>query len=467
MSTIAEKLATFVETITYDNIPEEVRERAKAYVLDFLGITLYGSNVTSSKIMAKVLFDMGGTEESTVIGYSRKLPSANAALVNGTTSQAIEMDTSHITSVVICGGVAIPAALALAEREKTSGRDFLTAVVIGYELANRVGDAFLGTQYYEGFHPTGTCGVFGAAGGAGKILKLDKEAIVRLLGIAGDQAAGLEEWKADGSWIKRWHAGKASHNGVLAAMLAKNGFTGPATIFEGENGFLKAFSFERKWDASKITDTLGKEYVGHNTGFKPYSSCRFTHQLIEATLNLAQKHEIKPKEIDTITVSVCETLHRTLCRPEEARRKPRTVVDAQFSIPYVVGAAIVRHRVLPTEFTEESIRDPDILEVASKVKGIVDPEYEKAYPSELRTKLVIKMKDGGEYNAYATIPKGEPSDPRYKGKPELFNRDIEDKFRSLVSTLPVYKERIDRIVDTVNRLDKTDKLDKLMGLLRP
>jgi 2-methylcitrate dehydratase PrpD len=467
MSTIAEKLSEFVATTNFDTIQREVTERAKAYVLDFLGVALYGSTITSSKIMTDVIFDLDNKKESTVIGYGKKMSCANAALVNGTSSQAIEMDTSHITSVVLCGGVAIPAPLALAEREKVNGRDFLTSVVIGYELANRAGDAFLGTQYYEGFHPTGVCGVFGAAGAACKILGLDKEAITRALGIAGDQAAGLEEWKADGSWIKRWHAGKASHNGVLAALLARKGYTGPATIFEGENGFLKAFSFERKWDPEKITEGLGKEYRGHNTGFKPYASCRFTHQLIEATLNLASKHKIEPENIKEITVAVCETLHRTLCRPEERRRKPVTVVDAQFSIPYVVGAAIVKHRVLPTEFTDESIKDTKVLNVASKVKGIVNPDYEKAYPDKLCTDIVIKMNDGKEYTAYADTPKGEPSDPRYQGKPELFSQDIEEKFRGLVSLLPKYKERTDRIIDTVRNLDKARNVLTLTKLLRP
>lgn len=467
MSTIAEKLGDFVETTTFDSIPKEVIERSKAYVLDYLGVTLYGSTIISSKIMADVMFDLDAKQESTVIGYGNKMSCANAALVNAQASQSIEMDTSHITSVVLCGGVAVPAPLALAERQKSNGKDFLTSVVIGYELSNRVGNAFLGTQYYEGFHPTGVCGVFGAAGAAGKILGLNRETLVRTLGIAGDQAAGLEEWKADGSWIKRWHSGKASHNGVLAALLAQKGYTGPATIFEGENGFLKAFSYERKYDEQKITEGLGKVYVGHNTGFKPYSSCRFTHQLIEATLNLAQAEKIDPEKIEDITVTVCETLHRTLCRPEERRRRPVTIVDAQFSIPYVVGAALVKHRVLPSEFTEESIKDSKVLEVAAKVKGIASAEYEKAYPDKLCTDLVINMKDGKKYHAYAELPKGEPSDPRYAGKPELFIKDIEDKFRSLVSLLPAYKDRIDKILEEVQNLDKADNIINLTKLLQP
>jgi 2-methylcitrate dehydratase PrpD len=467
MSTISEKLAEWVASVEYDTLPKEVTERAKAYILDYLGITLYGSTIESSKIMADVIFGLDIKEECTVIGYKKKMSCVNAALVNAQASQAIEMDTSHITSVVLCGGVSVPAPLALAEREGAGGRDLVTAVVVGYELSNRVGDAFLGTQYYEGFHPTGTCGIFGAAGAASKILGLDQEAITIALGIAGDQAAGLEEWKADGSWIKRWHAGKASYNGVLAALLAQKGYTGPATIFEGENGFLKAFSFERKYDSNKITRDLGKVFVGHNTGFKPFASCRFTHQLIESTLNLAEKNEVNPKNIKEITVTVCETLHRTLCRPEERRLKPKTVVDAQFSIPYVVGTALVKHRVLPSEFTDENIKDPEVLEMSAKVKSIVNPEYEKLYPDKLCTDLVIKMNDGKEYVAYSDMPKGEPSDPRYQGKPELFIQDIEDKFKALLSLLQVYKDRTDTIIEKVRSLDKINNVSELTELLRP
>lgn len=467
MSTIAEQLSDFVTTIEYETIPEEVAERAKAYVLDFLGVALYGSTILSSQIMGRVVLDLGGKEECTVIGFPQKTSCASAALINGVSSQAIEMDTSHQTSVMLCGGVSVPPSLAMAEREKASGKDFLTAVVVGYELANRVGEAFLGTQYYEGFHPTGVCGVFGAAGAAGKILKLDKQAMTWALGIAGTQAAGLEEWKADGSWIKRMHAGKASHSGVLAALLAQKGYTGPSTIFEGENGFLKAFSFERKWDAAKITNGLGRDYLGYITGFKPYAACRFTHQLIDITLDLVNKYHIKPEDIEEATVRTCETFYRTLFRPAERRYRPLTVVDAQFSMPYTVAVSIVRRRALPPDFTEESIKDPKILEVAAKVKGISDPEYERQYPEKSCTTLVIKMKDGQEYTGYAELAKGEPYDIRYQKQPDLFFKDIEDKFRSLLELLPEYKGRADQIVEAVKSLDQASSVLELAGLLRP
>lgn len=466
METIAEKLAAFVSEAEYHLIPVAVRERAKAYVLDFLGVTLYGSIVLSSRKVAEVVCGFGGKQESTVFGWSGKFPCVNAALANGVASAAVEMDTAHPTSVVHCGGVVLPAALALGERENVNGKAFLTAVIVGYELVSRVGGAFLGTQYYEGFHPTGVCGVFGAAGAASKLLSLNKKETVHALGIAGTQAAGLEEWKADGSWIKRLHPGKACHSGILAGLLAQKGFTGPATIFEGENGFLKAFSYQRTWDASILTDGLGKTYLGFLTAFKPYASCRFTHTAVDLVLKILNAHDLEPDDIKEITVRVCETYYRTLFRPEERRYRPQTAVDAQFSLPYVVAAAMVRKRILPDEFSDQSIRDERILGLASKVKGIPDAEYEKSYPEKSSTAIVIETRDGREYRDFADTPSGSPVAARYQQHPELFNQEITQKFKNLLLLLPEYRDRADNLIQMVENLEDISDINELTALLR-
>jgi 2-methylcitrate dehydratase PrpD len=377
---------------------------------------------------------------------------------------ALELDDDHRTSVLHPAVAVIPAALSICEREKADGKTFITAVVIGYELMTRIGDAFLGTQYYEGFHPTGTCGVFGAAAAGAKVLKLDKEKIVKALGIAGTQAAGLEEWKADGSWIKRLHPGKAAHSGLLSALLAQRGYTGPSTIMEGENGFLKGFSFERKWDVSKILDDLGKEYRGYGTSFKPYACCRFSHQVIDATLALVNQHNIQGKDIEEVTVRICTTFHSTLFNPPERRYKPGTVVDAQFSIPYTVAVTILRRQALQTEFTNDTIKDPEILALTAKVKGIADLEYEKLYPDKYPTTVTIRTKSGNEYSQYTEIPKGDPENPIYKEDPKIFNSEIEEKFTKLVKS-SLFKERVEPLIKTVNELDKISDINMLTRYL--
>ena len=257
-------------------------------------------------------------------GYQQSLPHqcAVAALVNGTTGHAVEMDDDHRTSVLHPAVAVVPAALAAAELKQAGGAEVIEGVVAGYEAMTRIGDAFLGTQYYEGFHPTGTCGVFGAAAAAGSILGLSTDQLIAAFGIAGTQAAGLEEWKADGSWIKRLHPGKAAESGLLAVLLAQSGYTGPATILEGENGFLKAFSFERKWDVNKILDGLGTEYRGYGTSFKPYAGCRFFHQVIDATLDLVREHKIDAPSVDEVVVRIYRTAYLTYSSPNRGATGP-------------------------------------------------------------------------------------------------------------------------------------------------
>ncbi len=433
------------------------------FVLDYLGVALTGAASRSSQIIGDVVGALDASGNCTVIGREYRTNALFAGLVNGTTGHAVEMDDDHRTSVLHPAVAVIPAALAASEMTKASGAKLVEGVIAGYEAMTRIGDAFLGTQYYEGFHPTGTCGVFGAAAAAGRIFGLSTEQMIAALGIAGTQAAGLEEWKADGSWIKRLHPGKAAESGLLAVLLAQSGYTGPATILEGENGFLKAFSFERKWDVRKILDGLGTEYRGYNTSFKPYAGCRFFHQVIDATLALVSEHGIKAADVEEVKVKVYRTAYLTLCQPESRRYKPTTVVDAQFSIPYAVALAILHGSPVPAHFTDEAIREPALLELCAKVKGIPDDEYESRYPARFPTEVTIRLKGGKTVHAFRDLPSGDPENPIYEQKGR-FEREIENKFRLLLSLQPTYAGRCEQMVEQVGKLDKLPQVSGLMAL---
>ncbi|MSO93345.1 MAG: MmgE/PrpD family protein [Rhodospirillales bacterium] len=464
--TLTEQLAAFVVGCDLAVIPKPVIERARLFVLDYLGVTLAGSSESSSLIIADVVKTLGGRETSTVIGHDFRTSAAMAALANGVMGHTIEMDDDHRTAAVHPAVAVIPAALAAAEHAKASGRAFLEGVIAGYELMTRIGDAFLGTQYHEGFHPTGTCGVFGAAAAAGRIFRLSETQLVQAFGIAGTQAAGLQEWKADGSWTKRLHPGKSAEAGILAAMLAKRGYTGPATILEGEHGFLKAFSFERKWDAAKITDGLGTEYRGHGTSFKPYAGCRFFHQVVDATLALVREHGIKPEQVADATVRVYRTAHITLFNPEERRRNPQTVVDAQFSIPYAVAVSILRGPPVAKHFTEKAIRDPEVLDLCRRVKGIPDEDYEKLYPARYPANVTIRLRDGREVSKYQDLPSGDPENPIY-AEAGRFEREIEDKFRALLALQPKYAKLCDRMIARTKTVETLPNVAGLLTLFTP
>lgn len=465
--TISEKLADFIVGLEYSKIPPQVKERAKMRVLDFLGVALAGSRIPSSRIMTGVVKELGGTEESTLVGEKERVSCTHAALANGTMAHASDYDDDHRSSTMHPGSVVVSAALALAERERCEGSRLIEAVVAGYEVACRVGEAFCGTQYLEGFHPTGTCGVFGSAAAAAKILNLSSQEIVWAFGIAGTQASGIEEWKADGSWTKRMHPGKAAQSGILAALLARRGYTGPATVFEGKYGFLNAFSFERTYDAGKIMKGLGEVFMGHETAFKPYPCCRFLHQVIDGVLDIVRQNKVRPSDIEEVRVRTFKVGIDTLMKPEERRYRPRTNVDAQFSIPFVVGAAIVRQRVSLAEFTDESIRDSEILEVASKVKGEEDPEYTKGYPERFPTSIEMRMKNGRMLSSYVDIPSGDPMKKEYIEDPSRFNKEMLTKFLQIVSNVPCFSDRGREIVALVRGIDGAKDVSGLMQLLKP
>ena len=461
LDTIARQLGRFIEGCDLEKIPPEVVERAKLYVMDTLGAALAGADVASSRIVADVVRTLGGREECTVIGHSFRISPVLAALANGTIGHAVEIDDDHRTSVLHPGVVVVPAALSMAEHCNAGGKELLEGVIAGYDLMTRLGDAFLGTQYFEGFHPTGTCGVFGAAAAAARILGLRDDRLVAALGIAGTQAAGLEEWKADGSWIKRLHPGKAAEAGVLAALLAAGGYTGPDTIIEGKYGFLKAFSYERKWDADLITRGLGTEFRGYGTSFKPYACCRFSHQLVDAVLDVVAKHKIKGDDIEEAVVRIYRTAYETLFTPHETRYRPKTVVDAQFSIPYTVAVAVLYGRPLPHHFTDEMIRDAGVLALTARVKGVPDEEYEMQYPERYPTEITFRLKDGREVKGFNDLPSGDPINPIYEREPGRFEREITEKFRVLVAAVPGYAERVDEIIETIRDLERLPKASEL------
>jgi len=465
--TISGVLADFILGLDYEKIPAEVRDRAKLRTLDFLGVALAGSKIPSSRIMTEVVKQQGGVRESTIIGEPDKISCTNAALANGTMVHASDFDDDHRSATMHPGAAVFPSALALSERERCEGRRLIEAVVSGYEVVCRVGNAFLGTQYHEGFHPTGTCGVFGSAAAAARILRLSPPEAVAAFGIAGTLASGLEEWKADGTWIKRLHPGRAAQSGILAALLAQKGYTGPATVFEGKYGFLNAFSFERTFDADKMTEGLGAHFVGHETAFKPYPCCRFLHQIIDGILDMVHADHLVPDMVEEVKIKTFKVGIDTLMHPAERRYRPKTNVDAQFSIPFTVGAALVRKQVSLSEFTEESIRDPEILDLAARVKGEENSDYTNIYPEKFPTFIEVRLKNNQVLTRMVDIPTGDPAKRDYGDHPQRFNEEIVAKFRRIVSEVPWFAGREEPVVSFVQNLEDQPDVSALMRFFNP
>lgn len=425
MPTIAQVLAEFVLETDEVRVPGAALERMAVHVLDLLAVGLAGAAAPSSGPVVGVVAELAPGRDATVFGKGRIASAAGAALANGALAHALELDDDHRTGTVHPGAVVVPAALAAGEAAGASGRRLLRAVLLGYEVMCRAGEAFGGRQFYRGFHPTGTCGVFGAAVAAGVVLGLDRDALVRALGIAGTQASGLGEWRTDGSWIKRLHPGRAAASGLLAAWLARDGFTGPATIFEGASGFLQAFAFEGEWDAGALTRGLGREFRALATAFKPYACCRFAHGAIDLALDLAREG-VGPEQIDAVQVR----LYRTDILTYQAR--PASPVAAQFSVPYLVAVALARGRVGVAELSGPTLGDPAVLALADRVRVEEDPAFTARYPARYPTEVRVRTRDGREIVRFRDCPRGDPEAPDYAGQPGRLHREVEDKVRALL-----------------------------------
>lgn len=393
---------------------------------------------------------------STAIGCNYKTSAQMAALINGTFGHAFDMDDDHRYGTQHSSVVVFPAILALGEKYKKSGRDVITAFAYGSEITIRLGEVFEGQTYYQGFHPTGTCGVFGAAGGAAKLLGLGAEQIAYALGLAGSQAAGLLEWKAQGTWSKRYQAGHPSMCGVISALMAKNGYTAPTTVWDGQDGFLRAYSYKDIWNEEKVYGEFGKRWEMADTSIKVHACCRFSAPLADAGVELF-KRGVDYRQVESILARVNKYSIKVLTIPEETKADPRTVVDAQFSLPYAIACGLVKGHENIDDYTNESIRDPEVLSLAKKVSWVLDPEIEKVYPKYYPCTVEVTMKDKTKEICHIEYPKGDPENP-------VSWEEAVEKFRFMAGH-EMGTCRIERIIELCSRLDQLENLDELAEML--
>ena len=414
--TLTGNLARFLVDLRRRGVPELSLDTASSMLLDWLGSALAGTR-TDPGGMLLAYGDAEPEGNASVIGGKGARPAETAAFVNGALSHIVEMDDVDRGSVLHPGAVVIPAALAVAEVRSRSGRELLSAIVAGYEVAIRVGEA-VGKKHYFYFHNTSTCGVFGAATAASWLLGLDEERIVWALGNAGTQSSGLWEFNAEGAMSKHLHAGRAAANGVLAALLAERGFTGPSRILEGERGFFRATAPDA--DPDRVVAGLGSGTLKiHGVSLKPHASCRHTHAAIDCALALRSRigtEPIQAIEVDTYgaTLSLCD------------RPRPSTPYEAKFSLQFCVASALLRGEAGLGAFGEDSIRDSGARELTSKVHARIEPAIEARYPREWPAKVRVRLASGNTLEAETSHPKGDPELP-------LSSSEIERKFRALAA----------------------------------
>ena len=412
---LTETLSEWLVNQRESGLPDDALAHARYYILDWLGSALAGTATQPGKI----LLDYAAAQPdgiNAVIGCEARKSAEVAALVNGGLSHIVEMDDLDRASVVHPATVVIPAALAVAERNECSEADFLAAVVVGYEVAIRIGEA-VGKRHYHYFHNTATCGVSGAAAAAGWLVGLNKEQFVWALGNAGTMAAGLWQFNADGAMSKHLHAGQAASNGVRAADLAKMGFTGTRNILEGERGFFAATAPDA--DPARVVAGLGDGFKIGGVSIKPHASCRHTHPAIDGALILRdqlQARSITLIEIDTYqaAISLCDNPN------------PQTPYAAKFSLHYCVGSALQYGSAGLRDFELECLLEADVRNLIEVTTVRVDPDFEARYPAEWNTALRVTLSDGDMLGTNVTHPKGDPENA-------LTQAELERKFREMLA----------------------------------
>jgi 2-methylcitrate dehydratase PrpD len=447
------ELVSFCHSLTYDTLPPEVVERTKDLFVDWLGVTLRGTTVPSSATMAQFAGSFAHPGPSLVLATGERVDVQYAALANGTAAHAIELDDVTNESSTHPGIVMFPTAFAAAEALSSDPRDVIAAVVAGYEVMMRLGEAsFDPDGNYDLFHTTGTLGVFGAAMTAGKLLELSEPQLLMAVGIAGSMASGSMEYLSNGAWTKRMHPGWAAHNGWIAASLAKADYRGPETIIEGPFGFLKVYT--RHSQPERILHELGTPFKLMETSIKINACCRYNHAAIDAALILRNEHGVTAQDVERIRVNVVQGGWTVVAHPIEDKRHPRNVVQAQFSTPFGVAVGLVRGRAGYTEYVQTNVDDPEIQAVAAKVDLYISEELDATYPHEWQAKLEATLTDGREITVHVQHPRG--------GWPgvELTRDEILDKAHELADPV-VGADALTAATDLVFDLEKLDSLARI------
>lgn len=437
-------LAQYTANLKLEDIPPVVVRNTKYCVLDSMGASIGASRYEEIPSIVEEILNMSSNEcknGACVWGYNRKTSVFQAALLNGIMAHALELDDVHTKSKTHIGAVVLPTAWTLAETLGSSGKEFLEAVLAGYEAMARVGAGFgVSSHRLKGWHSTGTAGTFGAAAAAARLLKLDVEKTLSAFGMAGTQSSGLWAFLEDGASSKKMHTGRAAENGIVAAFLAKAGMTGPEHILEAKDGGLYQATSD-EFDLSLVTKNLGKKYEIIHMDKKLYPSCRSTHPAIDAIIRIKQRLSLKSQEIKDISVHTYEVGVKQC----GSSKYPQNALEGKFSIPYTVAVALIDGEVTLEQFKPAKFLEPRIEELADKVSVYADKRFTNRYPAQWGCLITINMKDDTIIKEEVTNTLGSVINP-------LSEEQEINKFLLLVTPI-LGQKKTQNILDTIVNME--------------
>jgi 2-methylcitrate dehydratase PrpD len=459
--TLTKNIAGYLARTAYDALNVEAVRATKEHILYTLGTILAGSSAPGINQTLAGAQALGGSQESTVLVYGGKLPAPSAALVNATMGHSRELDINDDRIAYKSSVTVIPAALAIAEKiGGVGGKDFIGAVCVGVDLGIRLG---LATNPKPVHARAIALGPFAAAAACGKILGLDENGLHNALGIAFCRSTVSGNSTVAPSLTKRLGVGFASQSGVIAALLAVAGFPAAGEVFQGSAGFFQTF-YRQEGDYDALLDQLGSRFEIVLVGPKPFPSCRYTHCAVTGCLSLLRKHSINVTDIQEVRVQIGERDMRSVGGwtedEKKKKRRPEGVVDAQFSIPYTVAATLLSGGLSLEDFTDAKLRSDELLELAARVKTILNPELDHG-PMDVRPQVVeIVTRDGKVFSERVVYPKGNPNNP-------VTSKELVAAFRGMANyaAKPLSADKIDDAVSLVLRLEEVPDVSILTRLL--
>ena len=413
---VAEALAGKIVTLRPGALPAATLRKCEDLLVDVVGLCVTARN---EDYVGSALAGCDDDGPCTAIGHRRTLSAAGAAFVNGTAAHGEDFDDTFEGGPVHAGAVIVPAVLAACERHNPDGRMAEIGIAVGAEVLCRLSLVVPKAVHKAGFHPTAVFGAMGAAAGVGAALGLNARQIVNALGVAGSMAGGIIEYLAEGTWTKRLHAGWAAQSGIRAALLARAGFVGPRTVFEGEHGLFHGFAHTTHGDYDALTGDFGVRWVTDTLAFKPYPCGTMAQPYVDCARRLAARG-IEPEDVVEIVCEVAEaTVHR-LWEPLADKQRPPNGYAAKFAVPYLLASGFVHGDVGLSAFTQGAVGDQRVLALAAKVRYVIDPD--NPYPNSYIGHVRAILRDGSVVEERQPHLRGGAQEP-------LTRQDVIDKFR--------------------------------------
>jgi 2-methylcitrate dehydratase PrpD len=458
---LAIDLARFASTIDAAALDEAVVKAVKSNILDTLSCALAGSSAKAIAEVRGLVEEWAGAPQADMFVFGGKYPAHHVAFVNGGMSHARDYDDTHDAAILHAGVSTVPAAIAAGQlRGRLSGPDLIAAVAAGLEVTCRLGIATQVDIVESGFIYTSLLGYFGATAAAGRGLGLNEEQMLNAFGIVYSSVAGNHQVTRDASLMKRLQPGLAAQAAVLAVQLAKRGIRGAQHVFEGADGFIRVYLHDRL-DAAIVRKDLGRRFELLNLSYKPYPCCRDTHAAVDAVLRIRAKANRPADDIESIRVGLTGPGYQMVCVPEEVRLAPRTIVEAQFSIPYTVATAWVDGKLGMKHFSDEGLQRTDILSLAKRIQPYVDEEIDRDWHRFVTPgRVIVRFRDGQTIEERVDYPKGHPNNPMTESEFAEKTADC-----ATFTAKPMQKDLAERLTATVRRLDSIDDIGDLLRVM--